>query len=85
MQKKIFLFERASQFELLESIDNSYMWVSPIPKEILVKHNLVQKRCSDFKRKYKDVLVCRKDYNFNRYDRLFINLVEKAKNEVENF
>lgn len=84
-EKKIFLFERASQFELLESIDNSYMWVSPIPKEILVKYNLVQKRCSDFKRKYKDVIVCRKDYNFNRYDRLFINLVEKAKNEVENF
>lgn len=83
--KRIFLFERGSQFELLNSIDNTYMWVSPIPEDVLLKHNLVQKKCHDFDRKYKDVLVCKKDYHFSEYDDMFIEQLYKSKHEVEKF
>jgi DNA-binding transcriptional LysR family regulator len=82
--RKIYIFDRASQFEILESVNNTYMWLSAVPENILKKYGLVQKKCSDLDKKYKDVLVYRKDYQFSEYDKIFMEQLCKSINEIEN-
>ena len=42
VDKHVFVFERGSQFRLLESVPNTFMWVSPVPEDLLEKYHLVQ-------------------------------------------
>jgi DNA-binding transcriptional LysR family regulator len=79
IDRRIFVFERASQFELLADNEETFMWVSPIPDELLARYGLVQKRCEDNKKIYRDVLIYRNDYRLTKLDRLFINELSKAK------
>ena len=72
VDKRIFVFERASQMELLSKVKDSFMWVSPVPEEHLEKYGLVEKK-SDIKDKtYKDVLIYRKGYRLSDFDNRFI-------------
>lgn len=82
--KKIFIYDRASQFEILESVTNTYMWLSAIPSHMLKKYRLVQKHCVDLDKKYKDVLIYRNDYQFTEYDKIFIEQLCKSINEIES-
>lgn len=79
IEKRIFIFERATKFDLLKKIKNSFMWVSPIPQEILDLHKLVQKPCKFNKKIYKDVLIYRKDYYLTDIDKAFIDEINKMK------
>ncbi len=80
--KRIYLFERASQFELLAANDRTFMWVSPIQKSIHERYNLTEIECSFHNRLYRDVLVYRKGYVFTELDNLFINKLEAAQKEI---
>lgn len=55
------------------------MWVSPLPDRILDIYGLVQKKCIDNKRLYKDVLIYRKGYNLTELDHRFITALIKSK------
>ena len=81
VDKRIFVFERASQFELLQSDPRTFMWVSPVPKSLLDCYGLVIKRCSANTKVYKDVLIYRKDYRLTDMDKQFITDVTIAKRE----
>ncbi len=78
VDKRIFVFERGSQFDLLEKLPFSFMWVSPVPKDILQKYHLVSLTCRASAKVYKDVLIYRKGYRLSDLDRLFIEEVSKA-------
>ena len=80
--RRIFVFERASQFELLSENPETYMWVSPVPKKTLARFGLVQRKCDENKRVYKDLLIHRKDYSHSELDNMFIEYVIKSKREV---
>ncbi len=80
--RRIFVFERASQFELLSENPETYMWVSPVPQKTLERFGLVQRKCDENKRVYKDVLIHRKDYSHSELDNMFIEYVIKSKREV---
>ena len=80
--RRIFVFERASQFELLSENPDTYMWVSPVPKKTLERFDLVQRKCDENKRVYKDLLIHRKDYSHSELDNMFIEYVIKSKREV---
>lgn len=80
--RRIFVFERASQFELLSENPETYMWVSPVPKKTLERFDLVQRKCDENKRVYKDLLIHRKDYFHSELDNMFIEYVIKSKREV---
>lgn len=80
--KRIYLFERASQFELMAANERTFMWVSPIQKSILERYNLIEIECDFHNRKYKDVLVYRKGYVFTELDNLFIEKLEEAQKEI---
>ena len=72
IDRRIFIFERASQFDLLSKNPETYMWVSPAPKSVLDRYNLVQKKCVDNNKVYKDVLIYRNGYKLTELDKKFI-------------
>jgi len=81
-RRRIFVFERGSQFELLAQNPETFIWVSPIPESFLKRYNLIQRSCSENKRVYKDYLIHKKDYLLSDLDNLFIEQLIKTKHEV---
>ncbi len=76
---RIFVFERASQFELLSENTKTFMWVSPVPESVLRRYGLVQKPCVDNTKKYMDLLIYRRDYVLSEMDKIFITELCDAK------
>lgn len=79
IDRRIFVFERASQFELLSRNHETFMWVSPIPHDLLDRYQLVEKHCAENTKRYKDVLVYRSSYHLTDLDRQFITALCSAK------
>ncbi|MBQ8622972.1 MAG: LysR family transcriptional regulator [Oscillospiraceae bacterium] len=79
IDRRIFIFERASQFDLLSINPETFMWVSPVPKSLLERYNLVQRKCADNKKVYKDVLIYKDGYKLSSLDRQFITELCEAK------
>ena len=77
--RRIFIFERASQFDLLSENHETFMWISPAPQRLLDRYGLVQKRCRENKRIYKDVLIYKQGYALSRLDKQFITELCEAK------
>jgi hypothetical protein len=77
--RRIFIFERASQFDLLSENPETFMWVSPTSNKLLERYGLVQKRCLENKRVYKDVLIYREGYKLTSLDKKFITAVCNSK------
>ena len=77
--RRIFVFERASQFDLLSENPETFMWVSPATEKILDRYNLVQRVCEGNKKVYKDVLIYRKGYKLTRLDKDFITALCEAR------
>ena len=77
--RRIFIFERASQFDLLSENAETFMWVSPVPEKLLERYNLVQKKCIDNKKIYKDMLIYKNGYKLSRLDRQFITELCESK------
>lgn len=82
INRRIYVFERASQFNLLNKVHTTYLWGTPIPDEQLETYNLVYKTCVCQSKVYKDVLISRKDYKFSELDLKFITEITKAKRKI---
>jgi DNA-binding transcriptional LysR family regulator len=79
IDRRIFIFERASQFDLLERNTETFMWVSPAPQGVLENYNLVQRNCDENKKVYKDVLIYKKGYKLTELDKQFITALCESK------
>lgn len=79
INRRIFIFERASQFDLLSNNPETFMWVSPAPEKLLKRYGLVQKKCVDNKKIYKDVLIYKNGYKLSSLDREFITELCNSK------
>ncbi|MBR3594410.1 MAG: LysR family transcriptional regulator [Clostridia bacterium] len=79
IDRRIFIFERASQFDLLSLNPETFMWVSPAPQSLLERYNLVLKKCADNKKVYKDVLIYKNGYKLSKLDRQFITELCESK------
>ena len=79
VNRRIFLFERASQFDILSENPDTFMWVSPAPQKILDRYGLVQRRCEENKKVYKDVLIYKDGYKLTPLDKQFITELCEAK------
>jgi hypothetical protein len=82
IDRRIFVFERAIQFELLHKNPKTFMWVSPAPQELLDRYGLIQKECSQNNKVYKDVLVYKKGYKLSSLDKLFITKLSESKGKI---
>ncbi len=80
--RRIFIYERGSQLDLLASNPDTFMWVSPLPERVLARNGLVQRSCGFDQRIYKDVMLRRADYKLTELDKLFITELCRVKREV---
>ena len=79
VERRIFIFERASQFDLLSENSETFMWVSPASEKMLERYGLVQKVCVDNRKVYKDVLIYKDGYKMTKLDKQFITELCEAK------
>lgn len=79
IQRRIFIFERASQFDLLSENPDTFMWVSPTPQKLLDRYGLVERECIENKKVYKDILIYKEGYRLSKLDNVFITELCNAK------
>ncbi len=84
-KKQILVYERGSQFDLLSHNHNTFMRVSPMPKDVLERNCLVQKRFGNQDIRFKDVLIYRKGYAFGEYEQIFLDHLECVKDSILKF
>ena len=84
IERRIVIFERASQFDLLSENPDTFMWVSPAPQKVLDRYNLVQRKCVDNKKVYKDVLIYKNGYKLTKLDKQFITELCESKRKHLN-
>ncbi len=72
ISRRIFVFERGSQFEVLSKNHETFMWVSPVPHHKLERYGLTEKKCVDNTRVYRDVLIYKNGYKLTKQDNVFI-------------
>ena len=77
--RRIFVFERGSQMDLLSRNQETFMWVSPLPERLLQLLHLVQRECADHQREYRDMLIYRQDYHLTELDKRFITELTQSK------
>jgi hypothetical protein len=59
------------------------MWVSPVSQKILDRYGLVQKKCIENRKKYKDMLIYKNGYRFSDLDKNFItSLIESRRKNI---
>ena len=81
--KRIYVFERGSQMELLSCVPNSFMWVSNIPQKILDRYGLIQRSVSDADYNYKDMIVYPKSYRLSSLDKMYIEELHAVIGKLE--
>ncbi len=84
INRRIYIFERASQFDLLDKNAETFMWVSPAPDSLLERYNLVQRKCIENKKLYKDILIYKKGYKLTELDCRFIAQLRDSKTKIFN-
>ena len=80
--RRIYVFERASQLELLSRDPGTYMWVSPVPQPLLDRYGLVQFPCAVNDRVYQDMLVRRSDRALTPLDEAFLAELYAARDRA---
>ena len=81
-KKKIYVYERGSQFDLLQNIPDSFMWVSPIPEHLLERYQLVQLGCTEMKKPFRDVIISPQNYRFRSVEKGFLQQVMDIRDMV---
>lgn len=82
-KRQIRIYERGSQFDLLRLVQNTYMWVSPMPQELLDCYGLVQRHCKVADNKYVDTLIYPKGYHFSETEEKFLSELRKTISEIQ--
>lgn len=80
-KKRVLVYDRATQFDLLRTNPLAYMWVSPLPEEVLRGYGLKQFKCAHAGN-FEDFLIYRSGYRFSRLDRAFADKLYIRRNEV---
>lgn len=75
-KRRISIYERGSQYDLLKRLPGTYMWVSPIPCSILQENGLVLKQCA-VGAVSKDLLITRTGHSFTKEEQAFLNTVRR--------
>jgi DNA-binding transcriptional LysR family regulator len=81
-KKEIAVYERGSQLELLRRVPLTYMWVSPMPEEVLSAFSLIQRRCDIPKNYQRDLLIYRNGHRFTNEEMKFISHLKEIVKEI---
>ena len=80
-KKRVLVYDRATQFDLLRANPHAYMWSSPLPGEVLRNNGLAQNHCAGIG-KFEDFLIYRSGYRFSRMDHAFVDNLYIQRNKV---
>lgn len=81
-RRRICARERGSQLDLLARTPETYMWVSPMPEDLLKRNGLVQRFCAAQGMRQKDVLIYPKGHVFGALENRFLLKLEETREEV---
>ena len=76
-RRRVHVYERCSQFSILQRIPTAYMWASPMPRRALDQFHLVLKKCPAQHQKMRDVMVYPDKSALRPEERAFIELLHK--------
>lgn len=79
--KKIQVYERGSQFDILTRVSGAYMWVSPMPEDLLRRNGLVQKHCCQSSN-FTDLLIYPQKHKFHAQEQNFLDCLKKTIREI---
>lgn len=80
-KRKIYVYERGSQYNFLQRVPGTYMWVSPIPFSILAENHLVMKECPLSTMVSKDILVYKEDHSLTEWEKQFLEEIHRQTDE----
>ena len=80
-KKRVLIYDRATQLDLLRANPLAYMWASPLSEKVLQNNDLIQRKCASAG-KFEDFLIYRSGYRFSRLDRAFVDKLYIRRNEV---
>ncbi|ODU57938.1 MAG: hypothetical protein ABT01_01305 [Clostridium sp. SCN 57-10] len=78
---RISVFERGSQFDLLRNVPGSYMFVSPMPHELLVCNGLTEKRCA-WGGRARDLLIYQSGRKQSRLEEQFLAQLYAVRDDL---
>ena len=80
-KRKIHVFDRGSEFDILKNVKGSYMWVSPIPFSVLFENGLIQKPSPNIN-DYCDIIIYPAHSNIPK---IVLDLINQIKQEIIQF
>jgi len=80
--RRIMVNDRANQFELLDRLPGTFMWATPVPKDMLSRFGLVQLQSMSREGRSRDALIYPEGYSMSPLEQRFINELYIARNEV---
>ena len=75
--RRIHVYERCSQFSILQRLPTAYMWASPMPRRALEQYHLVLKKCPAQGQQMRVVLVYPDKGRLRPEEQAFVDLLHK--------
>ena len=75
--RRIHVYERCSQFSILQQLPSAYMWASPMPQRALDQFHLVLKKCPAQRQVMRDVLVYPDHGALRSEEQAFLDLLHR--------
>jgi len=76
-ERRVHVYERCSQFSILQRLPTAYMWASPMPRKALEQYHLVLKKCPAQRQRMRDVLVYPDKGSLRTEEQAFVDLLHK--------
>ena len=80
--KKMFVYDRMSQFTMVSFLDGAFMRSSKVTKAVLDDFGFVQRKYVGRDTAYKDLLVYPKSYTLNALDKVFVAKLHEVRDEL---
>ena len=77
--KQVYVYDRGSKMSFLETIKNSYMWVSPVPKQAFSDGKMTVRKCSYACVPNRDIIIYKKNTPSGLIKSCISYLVQYAK------
>jgi len=79
--RRIYVYERGSQLDLLCHIPETYMWVSPLPEALLERYGLIQRRCEQAQ-VFNDVLIYSQRHQLHQAELDFVQKLYEVRDDL---
>ena len=81
-ERRVHVYERCSQFSILQRLPTAYMWASPMPRKALEQYHLVLTKCPAQRQRMRDVLVYPDKGSLRAEEQAFVDLLHKQAEQA---